>query len=329
MTLLSEEPLFSVIIPVYNAEATVERTIRSVLKQTYQQLEIIVILDGATDNSEATVRGIQDDRIHCFSQKNQGVAVARNYGASLAKGEYFAFLDADDAWFPEHLSHVLATFKAQTNPVALAYSPFYAFDENKDLINLSPTYTDSGNVLLALVNNEGMFLPSNTVLHREVFEHVGGFESGIHYEDFHFFLMATAKFPAYPTLQRSVLYFQSLSGRGRSKKFQDFDISVATYVEENPALKRLISPEAYEAFMMRQKRSLFFSYLMYNAMDFAKRFYPQLDKRTLFKGNKGKLARITMLTGFNFLYTARLIYQTYTRILLRPWWHSKSQAVLG
>lgn len=90
------EGLVSVIIPVYNSEKYVKETIESVLKQTYQNFEIIIVDDCSTDNSCQIIENIDDQRIQLIQlDKNSGVAVARNIAIENAKGQYIAFLDSD------------------------------------------------------------------------------------------------------------------------------------------------------------------------------------------------------------------------------------------
>ena len=98
-----EQILFSVIIPLYNKQDYITRTINSVLNQTYQNFEIIVVDDGSTDKSLSVVKTIKDKRIKVFSQKNLGVSNARNKGIKQSKGNYIAFLDADDEFLPRYL----------------------------------------------------------------------------------------------------------------------------------------------------------------------------------------------------------------------------------
>lgn len=88
--------LVSIIMPVYNAEAFIEKAVESVLRQSYSNLELIVINDGSTDRSEEIIRGFSDTRIKLYSQKNVGVSKARNAGLDRVTGEFFCFLDADD-----------------------------------------------------------------------------------------------------------------------------------------------------------------------------------------------------------------------------------------
>lgn len=97
------KPLISVIIPLYNKEKHIKKTIFSVLDQTFNNFEIIVVNDGSTDNSLKALDTIKDKRLNIFSTINQGVSKARNYGISKATGKFIAFLDADDIWFNHHL----------------------------------------------------------------------------------------------------------------------------------------------------------------------------------------------------------------------------------
>lgn len=96
-------PRFSVIIPLYNKEKDIVATLNSLQKQLFQPFEIIIVDDGSTDNSAALVQEYNDPRIRFFSKENEGVAPTRNFGVQQANGQYIAFLDADDYWYPSHL----------------------------------------------------------------------------------------------------------------------------------------------------------------------------------------------------------------------------------
>ncbi|WP_339663390.1 glycosyltransferase family A protein [Croceibacter atlanticus] len=96
-------PFFSVIIPLFNKAEYVERTLNSVLLQSFDDFEVIIVNDGSTDNSLKIAESFTDDRIVIYSKDNKGVSTARNYGVTKANSNYIAFLDADDIWKPNHL----------------------------------------------------------------------------------------------------------------------------------------------------------------------------------------------------------------------------------
>lgn len=99
--------MFSVVIPLYNKELSIGNTIQSVLDQTYQEFEIVVVNDGSTDNSLQIVEQINDPRIRIINKPNEGVSSARNRGIKEAKYEWIAFLDGDDLWKINHLEEVV------------------------------------------------------------------------------------------------------------------------------------------------------------------------------------------------------------------------------
>ena len=113
------EPDVSVVIPLYNKGPLIARALNSVLVQTIQNFEVIVVDDGSTDNGAMVVRDFDDPRILMIQQENLGVSAARNKGAEAARAEMIAFLDADDEWMPDHLDTLLELHKK--HPDAGAY----------------------------------------------------------------------------------------------------------------------------------------------------------------------------------------------------------------
>ena len=100
----------SVVVPTYNEAGVLHRSIDSVLDQTYDDLELLVVDDGSTDTTASVVRSYDDDRITYLPHgTNSGASAARNTGIEAATGEYVAFLDADDEWHPRKLEHQVAT----------------------------------------------------------------------------------------------------------------------------------------------------------------------------------------------------------------------------
>ncbi len=123
--------LVSVIMPVYNSSRFLSRSIESVLKQTYQKFELIIIDDKSTDDSLSISEKYakEETRIRVIALPfNQGVAQARNRGISEAKGDYIALLDSDDVWLPEKLERQLLLLEKQG--ASLAYCSYDFIDEN-------------------------------------------------------------------------------------------------------------------------------------------------------------------------------------------------------
>jgi glycosyltransferase involved in cell wall biosynthesis len=108
----SKRPAVSVIIPTYNRAQYVTRAIDSVLAQTYKDYEVIVVDDGSTDHTPEVLAPYRT-QVRCFRQPNNGVSAARNLGIHHARGEWIAFLDSDDEWFPDKLSLQMAQVSNQ------------------------------------------------------------------------------------------------------------------------------------------------------------------------------------------------------------------------
>ena len=108
-------PLVSCIVPAYNAARYVSQALRSILRQTYRATEVIVVDDGSTDATPRVLEGYAP-RVKVLHQANAGVAAARNAGASIAGGEFVAFLDADDLWHPRKLVRQMECFRHGAGP---------------------------------------------------------------------------------------------------------------------------------------------------------------------------------------------------------------------
>ena len=116
--------MISVVIPLYNKEASIKQSLMSVLSQSYQDFEVVIVDDGSTDGSVAKVEEIQDSRIRLIRQENGGPSKARNTGVKNAKGEWVLFIDADDELLPEALRNFERAIK--DNPsIGFICAPFY------------------------------------------------------------------------------------------------------------------------------------------------------------------------------------------------------------
>ena len=109
------QPLVSIIMPVYNGEKYLAQAIQSVLSQTYQQFELLVVNDGSTDGTEQTVQQFTDPRIRYFVQKNAGVSASRNMALANMKGTYFCCLDGDDVLPQNSIQSRMEVFKRSSS----------------------------------------------------------------------------------------------------------------------------------------------------------------------------------------------------------------------
>ena len=113
----SPRPLFSVVVPAYNAGRFLPTALGSVYRQTVQDFEIVVVNDGSTDDTLEVLQSISDPRLCIITRENGGECVARNQGMREARGKYIAFLDSDDAWLPNHLEQALSFLESHPDIV--------------------------------------------------------------------------------------------------------------------------------------------------------------------------------------------------------------------
>jgi glycosyltransferase involved in cell wall biosynthesis len=166
----------SVIIPAYNYARYLSEAIDSVFAQTYPALEVIVVDDGSTDETPA-VLAAYGDRIRAIRLQNQGVSAARNTGISAARGEYVAFLDADDLWQPAKLEAQMARFDANPN-FGLVYCGAESFDAEGQTLHILRDGIE-GRVAINILRHEPVIAApgSNMIAPRRVAEEIGGFDT--------------------------------------------------------------------------------------------------------------------------------------------------------
>lgn len=132
------EPLVSAVVPLFNGEVYSRTACESVLSQTYKSLELIVVDDGSTDSSPNMLASY-GSRLRMVRQANAGVAAARNAGIRAAQGEFVAFLDQDDYWFPDKVAKQVAVFHAHPD-VGLVHTAIWCCDGNGNLHDCPPAY---------------------------------------------------------------------------------------------------------------------------------------------------------------------------------------------
>ncbi|MBI4774999.1 MAG: glycosyltransferase family 2 protein [Deltaproteobacteria bacterium] len=172
----ASKQLVSVIIPTYNRSKTILRAINSVLNQTYQAFELFIIDDGSNDKTAEIVTSLKDHRLKYIRlSKNSGASTARNVGIDLAEGNYIAFLDSDDEWFPTKLSKQLSNFDRCDPTIGVMYTAFY----------YPRTYTKglryfvaelSGDISSSILYENPAIHPTSVMIKRECFQSATRFD---------------------------------------------------------------------------------------------------------------------------------------------------------
>jgi glycosyltransferase involved in cell wall biosynthesis len=199
-------PKVSVIIPTHNRIHFLTGAIESVLNQTFQDVEIIVIDDGSTDSTKEIVGTyIQRNpgKISYYYQPKKGVSVARNTGIGYSKGEFIAFLDSDDMWLPHKLEKQIRTISQES--VGFAYSYAYVDEENRKTSKMKPfsPALDFNDLFL----KEKSIITSTVLIRKEYLHEVGLFDESIGVaEDYDLWARILLKYKAYFIPEPLVIY---------------------------------------------------------------------------------------------------------------------------
>ena len=186
---IHKEPKVSVIIPCYNGEKYISEAIESVLNQTYQNWELIIVDDRSTDNSKDIVRKYTtiNNKITLIEHKyNKGIAKTKNTGIANAKGKYIAFLDQDDIWLNSKLELQLKCFETGNDNIGVVCAGMIFTDANMNPINIFKGFRDENQKTLI----KNLYLkPTNSssimMVKKEYFEHIGTFnEELIGWDDY-------------------------------------------------------------------------------------------------------------------------------------------------
>jgi glycosyltransferase involved in cell wall biosynthesis len=181
------EPRFSAVIPAHNAVATLDSAVRSVLSQTVDDFEVIIVDDGSSDDTLARARALEaDPRVRVVSQPNQGPAGARRTGVAHSRGVYVGFLDSDDLWMPRYLEVLGGALDADPG-AGLAYTDGWTLDDQTRRIRRATTMArqQPGKGLPAEADEflrvyiKANFIPAETLARRAALDDVGSFNPAL------------------------------------------------------------------------------------------------------------------------------------------------------
>lgn len=214
------------------------RAVSSVLEQSFDDFELIIVDDGSTDNSMDKVRLVTDQRVKLLSQVNQGAAAARNAGVDLAAADYVAFLDADDCYHRDFLKKIINLINL--NPKAAFYCCRIQFvDENNQLFSPGDTkksaFTGEISQFISCFNHDrGLVHPSSMAVNKSAFIDVGGFPQGKQVgEDLQLILSLALNGPVMHDSYCGATIYRNAENRTKDRKLQQVSCHISHFLGSN------------------------------------------------------------------------------------------------
>lgn len=312
--------MISVIIPVYNCGAFLEKCLRSVMEQSFSNLEILVIDDGSTDDSAAvcTALAAEDSRIRLIRQKNAGVSAARNHGIALSRGEYLTFVDADDLLLEGALQALWDGAQAGADLTIGSYVEYRA-GKSRKILRQAREYDADGILRDFAQFDELINFPWGKLFRREIIAaHQLEFDRAVPYGEDHIFNLAYCRYAQKVVFFSAAVYRYSLGGVASSIKYHPgrnaFDLALLEAygrffggVEQipRPFLKKKIADQLRDSFLhymvhcsraqarekIGQTLTLFKDYLREDLLDGGE-FSPELA-RCILSGDVKGITRAT------------------------------------
>lgn len=207
-----DKPLVSVVIATYNMARYLPLAVRSVLDQTYKRIEVLIVDDGSTDDTQTVMEPFLDNpRVRYDTQENKGQATAKNHGVRESSGDYIAFLDADDIWALDKLDAQLPLL-SRSETVGVVYSRFICIDETGKELTVADHELFRGRVSgpLLIRNFIGF---GTSIVKRECFERLGGFKENVRMGiDYDLWLRFSTRYE-FDYIDRPLLYYRVWSGQ--------------------------------------------------------------------------------------------------------------------
>ncbi len=262
-----EGPLVSVLMVNYNHEDTIKETIESVLKQTYDNIQFIIVDDCSTDRSCDIVESFQDERIELYRLKeNRHICYATNFGFDKVKGDYLARIDSDDIWYPEKLSRQTEFLRKNQN-YKICFSWVDLIDEegkninaeNAELVHLFETeFTGQEDCLLTFFLIGNCISHPSVVMETEVMRTVGGFNPGyMQSHDFEYWIRIAKRYPLY-VMREKLLAMRRFNEESRLRNNSNIsDKSDLRFYNEYMDIRRHFFDDMSEELFIRTFRGEF------------------------------------------------------------------------
>lgn len=204
--------MFSVVVPAYNKEGLIGRTIDSVLCQSYANFELIIVDDGSNDETAERVLQYQDSRIVLIKQTNIGEGGARNTGMARASHPWIAFLDADDCWYPNHLSELSAIISSFSDVGMVATSFVSGTQWHAPVINQRTTLIERVDYFEQAGREIGVVCSSTAAIRRDLIKEIGGFGNFRRGADHEYWVRAALRTPVARSTRITAYYYRHEGG---------------------------------------------------------------------------------------------------------------------
>ncbi|MGA1226677.1 MAG: glycosyltransferase [Tamlana sp.] len=281
MSIKTEIPFFSVIIPLYNKEKYIKNTINSVLNQNFNDFEIIIVDDGSTDKSLDRISEINHKNIIILRQKNAGVSVARNRGIEEAKSKYIALLDADDFWYNNHLFEIKKQIKLF--PEAGLYCNNYEIYHNENFSKKAQlNFNYQNNCLIvedyfkaSIINSVAW--TSAVAFSKEKFKTIGGFNPNLNTaQDLDLWIRFALKYKVSFNPQITMSY-KLFIGKSLSKN----EFNNTRYIFNNSYLKEEKNNPSLKLYLDKNRYALAIRCLVNNEQELYKKLKKEIDYKNL------------------------------------------------
>jgi len=223
----NEEPLVSVIIPTYNSAKFISDSVSNVTSQTYPNIEILIIDDGSTDNTEAIVRALPGP-IRYIKQVNSGPSAARNHGIRQSNGKYIAFLDVDDGWEPSKIKNQVVFFEndKSLSIVATGYVRCDADLSPIETVSLEVPSKNKGIIPFRVLLERNQLLTSSIMVKKQTLDECGSFDDKIRFGEDWDLWVRTAQLGRIGYIQTPLAKYRAhgggLTGKLDDKNMQDW-----------------------------------------------------------------------------------------------------------
>ncbi|RXZ01496.1 glycosyltransferase family 2 protein [Fictibacillus sp. S7] len=240
--------LISVVVPTYNREKLIRRTIKSVLNQTYSNFELLIIDDASTDNTEAVVKTFNDSRIKYFKlEKNSKGTKPRNIGIKEASGEFIALLDSDDEWVNDKLEKQLKYVRETGYKDIVCFTGVILKDDKKEVLSSNESFDDKNDIMEYILLHDNVVQTSTYMLSSDLAKKTMFGENVKKHQDWDFCLRLKKNGANFIYLPEHLSIYYSDNREGRIANDLKYELSN----EWAKSIKDVVSEKVYNAFLAK------------------------------------------------------------------------------